>query len=141
LRLAIVHRIRSGQARRAADETARANSAIALLLRSGHSFDAVFCGSDQIARGVLDALRESGRRVPDDAAVVGVDNWEVMAQTARPPLTTVDLNLHELGRVAAAALLRAIEGHTLEAGVRFVPCQLVTRQSTEIPPMTTASPR
>ena len=107
--------------------------AVGLLVRSGEPFDAVFCGSDQIARGVLDALREVGRRVPEDVGVVGVDNWEVMAQSARPPLTTVDLNLGELGRVAATELLRAIGGATPEPGVRRLPCRLVARQSTEIP--------
>lgn len=107
--------------------------AVSVLVRAGASFDAVFCGSDQIARGVLDALREIGLRVPEDVGVVGVDNWEVMAETARPPLTTVDLELGELGRVAATELLRTIDGVALERGVRALPCRLVTRQSTENP--------
>ena len=107
--------------------------AVNLLVRSGEVFDAVFCGSDQIARGVLDALRESGLRVPEEVGVVGVDNWEVMAETARPPLTTIDLNLGELGRVAATELLRAIGGAPIEPGVRLLPCRLVARQSTEAP--------
>ncbi|MFG2057553.1 LacI family DNA-binding transcriptional regulator [Micromonospora sp. NPDC048930] len=106
--------------------------AATILMRSGEPFDGVFCGSDQIARGVLDALREAGRRVPEEVGVVGVDNWEVMAEASRPPLTTVDLNLSELGHVAATKLLRAIEGHPLEQGVRRLPCRLVTRHSTEM---------
>ena len=55
----------------------------------------------KIARGVLDALRDHGRSVPRDVAVVGFDNWEIIASQARPPLTTVDMNLHDLGRNAA----------------------------------------
>jgi LacI family transcriptional regulator len=82
---------------------------------------------------VLDALREAGLRVPEDVGVVGVDNWTVMAETARPPLTTVDLNLGELGRMAATELLRAIGATPLESGVRLLPCRLVARQSTESP--------
>jgi LacI family transcriptional regulator, galactose operon repressor len=101
-----------------------------ILLRSGDPFDAVFCGSDQIARGVADALREAGRRVPEDVALVGFDNWDVMAEACRPPLTTVDPNLSELGRVAARTLLRAIDGEGLEAGRLPQPCELVIRQST-----------
>ncbi|RYE48582.1 MAG: LacI family transcriptional regulator, partial [Hyphomicrobiales bacterium] len=62
--------------------------------------DGIFCGSDQIARGVIDALRERSVRVPEDVAVVGFDNWEIVAAATRPPLTTVDLNLKELGREA-----------------------------------------
>lgn len=104
-----------------------------LLLRTGQQLDAIFCGSDQIARGVLDALRESGIGVPHEVGVVGVDNWEVMAETARPPLTTVDLNLSELGRVAATELLGAIDGTPPAPGVRLLPCRLVARQSTEAP--------
>ncbi len=62
--------------------------AASLLMRSGEEFDGIFCGSDQIARGVADALREAGRRVPEEVGIVGVDNWEVMAEGCRPPLTT-----------------------------------------------------
>jgi LacI family transcriptional regulator len=101
-----------------------------ILLRSGDPFDAVFCGSDQIARGVADALREAGRRVPDDVAIVGFDNWDVMTEAARPPLTTVDPNLTELGQLAARKLLQAIDGEPLEERRVLRPCDLVIRQST-----------
>ena len=90
--------------------------------------DAVFCGSDVIARGVADGLRESGRRLPDDVALVGVDNWAPAAEGCRPPLTTVDLNLREVGRVAGTLLLRAIE-HGPETGLHTVGCRLVVRAS------------
>jgi len=84
--------------------------AAALLLGQEPSTDAIFCGSDQIARGVADHLREVGRRVPEDVALVGYDNWDVMADACRPPLTTIDPNLSEVGRVAARELLADIEG-------------------------------
>ena len=48
------------------------------------------------------------------------------------PLTTIDLNLTELGHTAATKLLKAIEGHPLEKGVQLLPCRLVTRRSTEM---------
>ena len=91
--------------------------------------DAIFCGSDQIARGVADALREAGRRVPDDIAVVGYDNWAVFAETTRPPLTTVDMCLTELGQLAARRLLARIEGDRARGVERFG-CRLVIREST-----------
>ncbi len=109
--------------------------AVALLMRTGEEFNGIFCGSDQIARGVADGLREAGRRVPEEVGIVGVDNWEVMAEGCRPPLTTVDLNLTELGHAAATKLLRAIEGHPLEQGVQLMPCRLITRRSTEMMPV------
>jgi len=108
--------------------------AATILMRTGEEFNGIFCGSDQIARGVADALREAGRRVPEEVGIVGVDNWEVMAEGCRPPLTTVDLNLTELGHAAATKLLRAIEGHPLEQGVHLMPCRLITRRSTEMAP-------
>jgi LacI family transcriptional regulator len=82
-----------------------------VLLRSSAEVDAILCGSDQIARGVSDALRELGIAVPEQTAIVGFDNWDVLAPTTRPPLTTVDMNLAELGRPAADHLLAAIDGN------------------------------
>jgi LacI family transcriptional regulator len=103
--------------------------AASIMLRQAPDVDAMFCGSDQIARGVADSLQEMGRKVPDDVALVGFDNWTVMAEAARPRLTTIDMNLTEVGRTAAKILLAAIEGHTTH-GTQFVPCQLVVREST-----------
>ena len=60
--------------------------------------DALFCGNDQIARGAIDALRERAIAVPDSVAVVGFDNWEIVAAATRPSLTSVDMNLVDLGR-------------------------------------------
>ena len=99
------------------------------LVSRGVALDGVFCGNDQIARGMLDILREAGVAVPDDVAVMGFDNWEIIAGASRPPLTTVDMDLREVGRVAAEALMEAIGG-TREHGVRTNPCRLVIRDST-----------
>jgi LacI family transcriptional regulator len=102
------------------------------LLREGHIFDGVFAASDQIARGVTDALREAGKNVPRDVAVVGVDNWDIMVDASRPPLTTVDLNLSEIGHRAATALLDLIAGRPVEPGVELIQCSLVKRQSSAL---------
>jgi LacI family transcriptional regulator len=99
-----------------------------ILLAAAPATDAIFCGSDQIARGVADAVREAGKRVPEDIALVGFDNWEVIAAANRPPLTTVDMNLRELGRTAGEELLSAIEGRP-SSGLRRLPCSLVLRES------------
>jgi LacI family transcriptional regulator len=103
--------------------------AVDVLLRSHPSLDAISCGSDQIARGVCDRLRELGRSVPDDLAVTGYDNWSVMALASRPPLTTVDLELEEMGRLAAGHLLDAI-GDAPHRGLLELPTRLITREST-----------
>lgn len=91
--------------------------------------DGIFCGNDQIARGVVDALRERGAKVPEDVSVIGFDNWEIMAAQTRPPLTTVDMNLKELGREAGLMVLALAEGRTVEPGLRKLPCKLVIRES------------
>jgi len=103
--------------------------AAAALLSRTPDIDAVFCGNDQIAVGVMDTLRESGRRVPEDVSVVGFDNWDLVAADARPPLTTIDMDLEELGRAAARHLIERIGGQT-SGGVQLRPCRLVIREST-----------
>ncbi|MDL2408532.1 LacI family DNA-binding transcriptional regulator [Rhizobium calliandrae] len=96
---------------------------------SGPKPDAIFCGNDQIARAVVDALRERDVRVPRDVSVVGFDNWEIVAAQTRPPLTTVDMNLKALGREAGLTVLALTEGRAVEPGIRTLPCELVVRQS------------
>jgi LacI family transcriptional regulator len=100
-----------------------------LLIDHHPDVDAILCGSDQVARGVLDALRERHLEVPGDVAVMGHDNWKVMALGARPTLTTIDMNLEALGRLAAARLVEAIDGHP-RSGTEMIGGRLVTRNST-----------
>lgn len=95
--------------------------------------DAVFCGNDQIARGIIDALTQAGLGVPDDVAVVGFDNWELFAQATRPPLTTIDMELKALGREAGLTLLDMIDGKPVAPGLRRRPCRLVARRSCGAP--------
>ncbi len=104
--------------------------AAALLLQQHPDVDAVFCGSDQIARGVLDTARDLGRRVPDDLAVIGYDNWEVLATNSRPELTSIDANLQQLGRQAAQRVFDAIDGVDIGEGTHHLPVRLVIRGST-----------
>jgi LacI family transcriptional regulator len=105
------------------------HEAVARLWATREPPDALFCGNDQIARGAVDALRERGLSVPEDVSVVGFDNWEIVAAATRPPLTTVDMNLKELGRQAGLIVRALAEGEAVEPGVRSLPCRLVVRQS------------
>ena len=104
-------------------------SATRMLLSKAREVDAVFAGSDQIARGVLDTLHEAGLDVPGDVAVMGFDNWGIFATSARPPLSSIDMNLETLGRIAAERLSAALGGD-IGAGVEALPCRLVPREST-----------
>lgn len=91
--------------------------------------DGFLCGNDQIARGVLEVLREEGWDVPSRARVIGHDNWISMAEATRPGLTSIDMHLEEIGRVSADLLLRAIDGAPAP-GRHTVESQLVVRGST-----------
>jgi LacI family transcriptional regulator len=101
-----------------------------ILLGSNPEVDAIFCGSDQIARGVSDTMRLLGYRVPQDIALIGFDNWEPMALGAEPPLSSVDMCLEDVGRTAAEHLLAAINDAPTH-GVHIVPSRLVIRESSD----------
>ncbi|HEY8575356.1 MAG TPA: LacI family DNA-binding transcriptional regulator [Devosia sp.] len=105
------------------------HEAVAQLWAQPVQPDAIFCGNDQIARGVVDALRERGVDVPAEVSVVGFDNWEIVSAATRPPLSTIDMNLKELGREAGRLILDLAEGKPVEPGIRTLPCKLVLRQS------------
>tara|TARA_R100001129_G_scaffold166860_2_gene134128 strand:- start:34821 stop:35861 length:1041 start_codon:yes stop_codon:yes gene_type:complete len=90
--------------------------------------DAIFCANDMMAVGCYDALRELGKTIPGDVAVIGFDDREI-AQFTRPPLTTLVLPHYEMGELAAELIIDAAGG--LEAGPRQikVECELVERES------------
>jgi LacI family transcriptional regulator len=104
--------------------------ATAALMSRHPDIDGIICGSDQIARGTLDTLRDFGKSVPDDVAVIGFDNWGILATNARPELTTIDANLQELGRAAALRVFDAIAGKQLGGDTSQLPVRLVIRGST-----------
>lgn len=104
--------------------------AVSRLIDEDHvDFDAVICQSDALARGALEELKARGVRVPDDVAVIGHDNREVIAEATSPTLTTIDNNGEGIGRCAARYLLDAVGGRR-RRGTDYVPCRLVPREST-----------
>lgn len=104
------------------------------LLDETPDLDAIICGSDQIAAGVIEAARQAGRRVPEDLAIAGYDNWAIFALETDPPLTTVDMNLEALGAAAVRDLFGVIDGVPVGGGVRLHDCTLVVRESTTTNP-------
>ena len=89
---------------------------------------AVFCANDQMALGLMRALAESGRRVPEDVAVIGFDDVPDAANY-RPPLTTIRQDFAALAHRAVAALVDAIEGAPQSEGSAIIPTELVERDS------------
>jgi DNA-binding LacI/PurR family transcriptional regulator len=94
---------------------------------------AVFVANDQMALGVLRAMHEAGRRVPEDVSVVGFDDIPEAA-SYMPPLTTVHQDFAEVGRRCVATVLRQIREDATERGTDLVPTRLVVRGSTAPPP-------
>jgi DNA-binding LacI/PurR family transcriptional regulator len=78
------------------------------LLAERPDIDAVFVASDLMAAGALQALRDAGRRIPDDVAVVGFDDSPLAAAT-QPPLSSVRQPIEEMGREMVRLLVEAIE--------------------------------
>jgi DNA-binding LacI/PurR family transcriptional regulator len=83
--------------------------AMRTLLAAHPDIDAVFAASDPMALGVLRVLREAGRRVPEDVAVVGFDD-SVLARQTMPTLTSVHQPVEEMGRTMARLLYNKISG-------------------------------
>ncbi len=100
-------------------------------LDSGVEFDAVFAHNDLSAIGAMQALRDNGRRIPQDVAVVGFDDIPTAAHT-QPPLTTVHQPLREMGEAAARTLLAHFEGTPLPNRPTVIPASFTTRGSTVI---------
>ena len=103
-------------------------SAMREILKSGAEFSAVLASNDESAIGALTVLRESGRRIPEDVAVIGCDDIPE-ALTQYPPLTTLHSSPFRMGFQALEVLLNSIEGQTPESRSIQVPMQLVIRHS------------
>lgn len=91
--------------------------------------DAILAANDQMAIGVLKAVRETGLHVPDQMAVAGIGDIP-NAVFVDPPLTTVSLPLKELGQRAAQVLLRLIDGREAPSKPIMLGVSLNVRAST-----------
>jgi DNA-binding LacI/PurR family transcriptional regulator len=100
--------------------------AMCRLLDCGAAFDAVFAASDLIAMGAIAALRERGRSVPGDVAIVGYDDITAAAHFI-PALTTVQQDTHRAADMLIDNLLRLINGGTVESAL--IEPKLIVRAS------------
>ncbi|MCT9928960.1 LacI family transcriptional regulator [Planotetraspora sp. A-T 1434] len=96
------------------------------LLEDDPGLDAVFAGNDLMAIGALQSLRQAGRRVPDDVAVVGFDDIEA-ARYTEPPLTTVSHPIIQQAGAMVRLLLGLFQGGP--AAPVILPTELVVRES------------
>jgi DNA-binding LacI/PurR family transcriptional regulator len=104
-----------------------------LQLSTEDQCTAIFSGNDHMALGVLRALHDQGRRVPEDISIVGFDDVPE-SSSFLPPLTTVHQNFAEVGRLCVEGVLRQIRSGSSERGTVLVPTRLIVRASTSAPP-------
>lgn len=98
------------------------------LLAEDPRLDAVFVASDMMAHGALQAVKESGRRVPENVAVIGFDDFEI-SRFSDPPLTTVRQPIVDIGRTMAKQMLGLVDGKPDVPRCVVLPVELVVRAS------------
>jgi LacI family transcriptional regulator len=108
-----------------------------LLLDGSVKADALVCANDELALAIMKRLREGGRNVPRDVAVVGWDDV-MTARYVEPALTTVRQPVRELGALAAERLHARITGTTAETSAQIIATEVVIRSSCGCPAATPA---
>jgi LacI family transcriptional regulator len=94
---------------------------------------AIFCGNDRMAIGCYEALKELGKRIPEDVSVIGFDDEEI-AGHLMPRLTTLKFPRHEMGRWAAESALSLERNRESTYRVVKSECELIERESVGSPP-------
>lgn len=96
------------------------------LLQDNPDLDAVFAANDLMALGAAAVAQDAGKRVPEDIAVIGFDD-SLVAQTARPALSSIKQDVVKLGETAAELLIAKLKGDSPESVI--LPVELVSRDS------------
>ncbi|MFJ6749292.1 MULTISPECIES: LacI family DNA-binding transcriptional regulator [unclassified Streptomyces] len=111
------------------DWSARSGHQAGRRIAENPEVTAVFCANDHMALGLLRALHEAGRSIPDDISVIGFDDIPEAGYFA-PPLTTVRQDFGELGRCALELLVEELTGVEHARSHALVPPTMVLRRST-----------
>ena len=99
------------------------------LMRAKFKPTAIFCASDRIAMGAYAALEELGLRIPEDIAIVGFDNHEIIAAHLRPALTTMELPYYVMGKAAIKHVVADNAPEGLPYSLELFECPLIERAS------------
>ncbi len=106
-----------------------ARNTVAQALRDGLNFDALYCTSDWLAIGALDALVEAGRQVPEEVSVIGFDDIS-MARLRDLPLTTIRQDVTAMAQKSVEILLALIENPRMHPTHEVIPVELIERATT-----------
>ena len=91
--------------------------------------DAYICSNNILAYRVLQALKDKGKRVPEEIGIITFDNYP-MAEYMTPPLTVIDVDTYRLGEMAAELLIRKIKENGQINRENLIPTELIIREST-----------
>jgi len=94
---------------------------------------ALFSANDLWGFELLQAAREGGLNVPEDVAILGVDDEELLCEIAHPPLSSIRIGAEQIGRLSVALLEQLLRNKRAPATIpRVAPIEVVTRQSTDV---------
>lgn len=100
------------------------------LLQKNLDFTAVFAGSIRTAFGAMAAIRKRGLKIPQDISIIGFHDIP-LAEITYPPLTTVKINLKEMGKYAANMLLNMIDEKETENEIVIEKNEIIIRESVQ----------
>ncbi|MDD5423530.1 MAG: substrate-binding domain-containing protein, partial [Candidatus Omnitrophica bacterium] len=104
-------------------------AAISLFSKRPDYRGVIFCVNDAMALGVLRAIGEAGLRCPQEVVVTGFDGIAA-GEFSNPPLTTINFELHEMGKAAVGILKDIVSGSQKKTIKRKFPFRLIERHST-----------
>jgi DNA-binding LacI/PurR family transcriptional regulator len=93
---------------------------------------AIVAANDLVAIGAISAVKQLGKKVPDDVSVVGFDNIQ-MSGLVDPPLTTISQPTYEMGKRAMEAILERVDDPRSAGKIIYFDTQLIVRGSTATP--------
>jgi len=123
---------RFGQRQRIARDWPAALAALAEWIAALPPQTGVLAVNDARARHVVEACGLAGRRVPDDVAMLGVDNDELLCELATPPVSSIEHDTRGIGRRAAEMLAALMDGKPVQGTVLVPPAGVTRRQSSEM---------
>ena len=92
----------------------------------------IFATDDDWALALSELCSQEGLQIPDQVAILGVDNEQLLCQMSRPPLSSIDTGAERVGWEAADALARIFDGDTTPNLILLAPLRVVERQSTDV---------
>ncbi len=112
--------------------TATHEAELATWLRSLPKPVGLLACNDIRGQQVINACREAEIRVPEEVAVLGVDNDEIICRLCRPTLSTIEPDVERIGRLAGELIAAQLDGQSVQSSYQVPPRRVVERQSSDI---------